>query len=168
MRILGIDPGSVVSGYGILDREGPRLHYVTHGTIRPPKGEALPVRIHHIHRELCGVIETHHPEAVAVEKIFHARNAASALKLGHARGVAILAAVQAGLPIHEYSPLEVKQAVVGYGRATKEQVQRMTRILLALPDVVPEDAADALAVAICHAHAGKIYDLRRRGIGAPR
>jgi crossover junction endodeoxyribonuclease RuvC len=112
----------------------------------------LALRLHRIYSEICRLIATHHPDAVAVEQVFMARNPASALKLGHARGIALLAGVNAGLPVFEYSALQVKSAVVGYGRAGKNQVQQMTRVLLKLPEIAQEDAADALAVAICHAH----------------
>jgi len=152
MRILGIDPGSKATGYGFIEQQGNRLLHLDNGAIFTRSNDALPERLQLIYRELCRLIEHYRPEAVAVEQVFMARNPASALKLGHARGVALLAGINAGLPVAEYSALQVKSAVVGYGRAGKNQVQQMTRTLLNLPEIAQEDAADALAVAICHAH----------------
>lgn len=152
MRILGIDPGSKATGYGFIEQQGNRLIHLDNGAIFTRSNDALPLRLQQIYRQLCQLIEQHRPDAVAVEQIFMARNPASALKLGHARGVALLAGINADLPVAEYSALQVKSAVVGYGRAGKSQVQQMTRTLLNLPEIAQEDAADALAVAICHAH----------------
>ncbi len=152
MRILGIDPGSRATGYGFIEQQGNRLIHLDNGAIFTQSKAALAERLQKIYQELCRLIEKFQPEAVAVEQVFMARNPASALKLGHARGVALLAGINAGLPVAEYSALQVKSAVVGYGRAGKNQVQQMTRTLLNLPEIAQEDAADALAVAICHAH----------------
>lgn len=152
MRILGIDPGSKATGYGFIEQQGNRLIHLDNGAIFTRSQDALANRLQQIYQELCLLIERHHPDAVAVEQVFMARNPASALKLGHARGIALLAGINAGLPVAEYSALQVKSAVVGYGRAGKNQVQQMTRTLLNLPEIAQEDAADALAVAICHAH----------------
>ncbi len=152
MRILGIDPGSKATGYGFIEQCGNRLIHLDNGAIFTHSKDALAVRLQIIYRELCTLIEKYQPEAVAVEQVFMARNPASALKLGHARGIALLAGINAGLPVAEYSALQVKSAVVGYGRAGKNQVQHMTKTLLNLPEIAQEDAADALAVAICHAH----------------
>ena len=152
MRILGIDPGSKATGYGFIEQQGNRLIHLDNGAIFTHSKDALAIRLQIIYRELCALIEKHRPEAVAVEQVFMARNPASALKLGHARGIALLAGINAGLPVAEYSALQVKSAVVGYGRAGKNQVQHMTKTLLNLPEIAQEDAADALAVAICHAH----------------
>lgn len=152
MRILGIDPGSKATGYGFIEQQGNRLIHLDNGAIFTRSKDALAERLQLIYQELCKLIEQHRPDAVAVEQVFMARNPASALKLGHARGVALLAGINAGLPVAEYSALQVKSAVVGYGRAGKNQVQQMTRTLLNLPEIAQEDAADALAVAICHAH----------------
>jgi crossover junction endodeoxyribonuclease RuvC len=177
LRILGVDPGSRVTGYGIVEMEGNRLIHVAHGTIAPPAGEALPARLAAIYRGLSEVLQTHRPVEVGVEDIFHARNPQSALKLGQARGVALLAAEMASLPVIEYTPMQVKSAVVGYGRADKVQVQEMVRRLLALPETPGPDAADALAVAICHLQSSrtlKSYAVRRVGrhpdasVAAPR
>jgi crossover junction endodeoxyribonuclease RuvC len=152
MRILGIDPGTRRTGYGILEQRGNRLLHIDNGVIPTSSSQPLAERLHLIHRELSRIIGCYGPQAVAVEQIFLAKNALSALKLGHARGVAMLAGTLAGLPVAEYSALQVKSAVVGYGKADKGQVQHMVRILLALPEIAQEDASDALAVAICHAH----------------
>ena len=153
MRIFGIDPGSERTGYGCVETDGRRHQLVACGAISALAGDAFPQRLARIHRELLAVLATCRPECVAVESVFHAINARTALKLGHARGVAILAAVEAGCTVVEYSPAEIKRAVVGYGRAEKHQVQQMIKLLLGLDKVPsPHDAADALAVAICHLH----------------
>lgn len=152
MRILGIDPGSRATGYGIVEKQGNRLKHIDNGVILTGSDAPLSERLGIIYHQLSGVIDTYAPSAVAVEQIFLARNALSALKLGHARGVALLVGVHHNLPVFEYTALQVKSAVVGYGRASKGQIQDMVRILLGLPEVAQEDASDALAVAICHAH----------------
>lgn len=153
MRICGIDPGSERTGYGCVETDGRRHHLVTCGAITARPGDPFPHRLARIHRELVAVLSACRPDCVAVESVFHSVNARSALKLGHARGVAILAAVEAGCDVVEYSPAEVKRAVVGYGRAEKHQVQQMIKLLLGLDKVPsPHDIADALAVAICHLH----------------
>ncbi len=153
MRIFGIDPGSRRTGYGCIDHDGSRHRLIVCGAIAAPARASFPEKLKVIHAELVQLLSTCQPECVAVESVFHARNVRSALKLGHARGVAILAASQVGLPVAEYTPTEIKRAVVGYGRAEKHQVQQMIKLLLGL-DAVPtsHDAADALAVALCHAH----------------
>jgi crossover junction endodeoxyribonuclease RuvC len=153
VRIFGIDPGSIRTGYGCVDTDGGRHRFVTCGALAAPAGTALPERLLAIHAGLSEAIGASAPDCVVVENLFHARNVRSALTLGHARGVAILAAVQAGLPVAEYTPAEIKMSVVGYGRAEKAQVQRMIMLLLGL-DTAPSplDASDALAVALCHAH----------------
>ena len=153
MRIFGIDPGSERTGYGCVETDGRRHHLIACGAITVATGDTFPQRLARIHRELVSLIASHRPQCVAVESLFHAANARSALKLGHARGVAILAAVQSGCDVVEYTPAEVKRAVVGYGRADKHQVQQMIKLLLGLSKApTPHDAADALAVAICHLH----------------
>ena len=152
MRIFGIDPGTNATGYGAIDSDGNAHTLVEYGAIRSPRS-AFAERLHFIHTELLKVIERCRPERIVVENLFYAANVKSALRLGHVRGVTLLAGVSRGLPVFEYSPLEVKQAVVGYGRADKEQVQRMVMILLKLDEPPePHDAADALAVALCDAH----------------
>jgi crossover junction endodeoxyribonuclease RuvC len=157
MRVFGIDCGTEITGYGVVDwidsaRE-PRLVPIAAGGIRPPKKSTLPERLAFVHAEIALLLELHRPDIVSVEEVFYSVNAKSALKLGHVRGVALLAAAIQGLPVAEYAPLAIKSAVVGYGLAQKEQVQFMVTRLLNL-DHTPEpaDAADALAIAICHAH----------------
>ena len=153
MRIFGIDPGSERTGYGCVETDGRRHQLVACGVISARPGDPFPQRLARIHRDLVARLAACHPECVAVESLFHAVNARSALKLGHARGVAIVAAVEAGCEVVEYTPAEIKRAVVGYGRAEKHQVQQMIKLLLGLDEAPsPHDAADALAVAICHLH----------------
>lgn len=152
MRVLGIDPGSRITGYGIIDKEGNRLIHVDNGAIFTDAHRDFPLRLQRIYRGLADIIARHRPDAMAVENIFFATNVQSALKLGQARGAAIVAGVNADLPVFEYTALQVKQAVVGHGRADKQQVQKMLKALLNLPEVAQEDASDALAVAVCHAH----------------
>ena len=153
MRVFGIDPGSIRTGYGCVDTDGRRHRLVLCGAIRVGDAGTFPDRLAAIYRELSALLRDCKPECVAIENLFHAANVRSALKLGHARGVAMLAAVEAGLPVVEYTPAEIKRAVVGYGRAEKSQVQQMMKLLLRM-DRAPEphDAADALAVAVCHLH----------------
>jgi len=152
MRILGIDPGSKATGYGVIDIEGNRLRHVDNGIVAPRSADPLPLKLKHIYAGLERLIAEFRPEAMAIEQIFLAKNPHSALILGHARGTAMLAGVNAGLAVHEYTAMQVKSAVVGYGRASKGQVQQMVKALLKLPEIAQEDAADALAVAICHAN----------------
>ena len=153
MKIFGIDPGSDRTGYGCIETLGSRHRLVICGTISAPARATFPEKLKHIHAGLAALLARHRPECVAIENVFHARNVRSALKLGHARGVALLAACEAGLPVVEYAPAEIKRAVVGFGRAEKVQVQQMIKLLLGLDAVpAPHDAADALAVAICHVH----------------
>ncbi|HZI83550.1 MAG TPA: crossover junction endodeoxyribonuclease RuvC [Casimicrobiaceae bacterium] len=162
-RILGIDPGLRVTGFGLIVAAGGRLQYVASGCVRNTRGE-LPDRLHVIIRDLGNVIIEHRPTEVAVEKVFVNANPHSTLLLGQARGAAISAAVLADLPVAEYTALQIKQAVVGHGKAAKQQVQEMVRRLLALPSAPSADAADALACAICHAHGGEgLLGLRRGG-----
>ena len=154
MRVFGIDPGSVRTGYGCIETDGRRHRLIACGAIAAGARAALPARLQEIHDQLRDLIARSHPDCVVIENLFHARNVKSALVLGHARGVAVLAAVQAGLPIVEYTPAEIKASVVGYGRADKHQMQQMVKLLLGLDTApTPHDAADALAVAICHVHA---------------
>ncbi len=165
-RILGIDPGLRVTGFGVLIQQGNKLIYVTSGCIRA-SGDSLPVRLGIIARDLAHVIAEECPTEVAVERVFVNINPNSTLLLGQARGAAIAAAVLAGLPVHEYTAGQVKQAVVGRGRALKPQVQEMVRRLLQLPGIPSPDAADALACAICHAH-GSVGVGELRGSGYTR
>ncbi len=162
MLVLGIDPGTAITGYGLVKGEGDDLTLVAYGAITTPSDWPLPERLQRIYRELMALIEDQQPTAVAVEELFFSKNVRTALSVGQARGVALLAAANAGLPIHEYTPLQVKQAIAGYGRATKDQVQQMVRMLLALDSVPqPDDAADAIAVAICHIHSAKLTAMLR-------
>ena len=153
MRVLGIDCGSRVTGYGVIDSDGADCVFVDCGVVQVNPSHPLPLRLKNIHDGLVEVIRTSRPDIAAFESVFHSSNAQSALKLGHARGVCMVAAAAANLPIFEYSPAEVKSSVTGYGRAEKAQVQQMVCALLRLTSS-PEryDASDALAVAICHAH----------------
>ncbi len=154
LRILGIDPGLRITGFGIIEKTGSSLSYITSGCIKSA-GSELPERLKSILQGLREVIAVHHPRQVAVEKVFVNVNPQSTLALGQARGTAICAAVDAGLPVAEYTALQIKQAVVGKGHAKKEQVQEMVKRLLRLAGVPSPDAADALACAICHAHGGQ-------------
>jgi len=151
-RILGIDPGSRATGYGVIEKRGNRLFYVTCGVIRLGSKYSFTDRLKIIFDGLCEVIASHKPTVAAVEDVFVAANPRTALKLGHARGVAVLAALHNGLKVHDYTPRMVKQAVVGYGNADKYQVQQMVRVLLQLSAAPSADASDALAVAMCHAN----------------
>jgi crossover junction endodeoxyribonuclease RuvC len=159
MRILGIDPGSNATGYGVVDQSGGKLIHVAHGIIRPPKDVGTADRLAFIHRGLTQLVAEFAPDASAIESIFVAANARSALVLGQARGVALAVLGLTALPVTEISAREVKKAVVGTGSATKSQVQAMVKRLLELEKVPPTDAADALAIAICQAHAGKLASL---------
>jgi len=157
MRVMGIDPGSIKSGYGIVDKVGQQLQAVEYGVIKTPAKALLPKKLLTINVRLRELIEKFQPDVAAVEDVFFAQNAKSALKLGQSRGAILLTAAQAGLEVAEYSPLEVKQSVVGYGRADKMQVQQMVKNLLGLQELPrPDDAADALAIAICHHHSAKM------------
>ena len=156
MRVFGIDPGSQRTGYGCVDSDGRRHQLVVCGAVHAGVAATFPEQLSIIYRQLSALIAAQRPDCVAIENIFHAVNARSALKLGHARGVAMLAATEAGVTVVEYTPAEIKRAVVGYGRAEKAQVGQMVKLLLGLGAVpTPHDAADALAVAICHLHGGK-------------
>jgi crossover junction endodeoxyribonuclease RuvC len=151
VRIFGIDPGSERTGYGCVETDGSRHRVIVSGAISNAPSAPFPEKLLHIHTGLAALLADYRPDAVAIENLFHAANARSALKLGHARGVAMLAAVEAGLSVAEYTPAEIKRAVVGYGRAEKHQVQQMVKLLLGLGTLPsPYDAADALAVALCH------------------
>ena len=165
MRILGIDPGSTVTGYGVVERVDAKLVHLTHGTLRPPKSQELAARLAAIQSGLAEVIEAHTPDLAVVEQVFVASSPRSALILGQARGVALAAVAAAGLPVEEMSAREIKQAVVGTGAAAKSQVQLMVKRLLQLERKPPQDAADALAAAICRAHRGRFAEMAR---GTPR
>ena len=154
MIVLGIDPGTAATGYGIVEREGSRLRAIDYGCFETLAADELPRRLLHIHQAVSELIAEHRPALVGVERLFFNRNVQTAFAVGQARGVVLLAAAQAGVPVFEYGPHEVKMAVTGYGRAGKAQVQRMVQVVLNMPVLPrPDDAADALAVAICLAHA---------------
>ena len=159
MRILGIDCGSRITGYGVIDGGGADCCFVQCGAIRTKATDSLASRLRTIHNGILAIINEFRPDAAAFESLFYASNVQSALKLGHVRGVSIFAAAEANIPVFEYSPLEVKSAVTGYGRAEKLQVQQMVRVLLKL-QTAPEtyDASDALAVAICHLHSARFKE----------
>jgi crossover junction endodeoxyribonuclease RuvC len=161
MLAIGIDPGTAITGYGVLREESDgSLTVIDYGVIETSSREAMPQRLVQLYQELKDIIQLHQPQSGAVEKLFFARNVRTALSVGQARGVALLALAEAGVEIAEYSPNEVKQAVAGYGAADKHQVQAMVQALLELDQIPqPDDAADALAVAICHIHSARIRSL---------
>ena len=160
MLVIGIDPGTATTGYGLIREQDRDPVLVAYGTIQTPAGMPMPQRLVQIYVELTQLIALHRPETGAVEKLFFQRNVSTAMTVGQARGVALLALAQAGLPVGEYNPKDVKQAVAGYGGADKVQMQGMVRAILNLADVPrPDDAADALAVAICHLHSARLKAL---------
>lgn len=166
MLILGIDPGIATTGYGLVESIGQELTAVEYGVIETKAELCLSERLQTLYRNLREVIGRGRPQVAAIEELFFSRNARTAMIVGHARGVALLAAAEAGLSVFEYTPLEVKDAVAGYGRASKGQMQDMTRLLLKLDSVPrPDDAADALAVAICHAHSSCLAAILRDRTG---
>ncbi len=161
--ILGIDPGTGTTGYGVIVAQGSRLRSMDYGAIRTKAGEEMSERLCVLHDSLKDLIKAVNPDVVAVEQLFFNTNVATALAVGQARGVILLTAAQAGIPLAEYTPLQVKQTVTGHGRATKQQVGFMVKALLNLETIPrPDDAADALAIAICHAHMGASYDNQTR------
>ncbi len=151
-RILGIDPGSRITGYGVIEADRGNLFFVSCGVVKTTARYPLNYRLNEIFEGLNEVVQLHEPVVAAVEEVFMSENPRSALKLGQARGAAVLAAMQNGLNVHDYSPRAIKQAVCGYGQADKQQVQHMVRVLLNLSKSPSSDAADALSVAICHAN----------------
>ncbi len=180
MRALGIDPGTNTTGYGVVDMEGDNLSFAGCGELSISRKVSFPVKLKEIYDGILQVIDKYKPDFVVVEDVFFAKNANSSMKLGQAKGAAILAAVNSALPVFEYTPLQVKRAVAGYGAAKKWQIQRMVATLLGIEHQssvggrrsavlgdIPEDAADALALAICHLHSRKIKDMinRTSGIG---
>jgi crossover junction endodeoxyribonuclease RuvC len=170
MLALGIDPGTATTGYGFV-RAADGLEAVAYGVITTPAGLPMAERLAQIHDTLASLIARHQPGEAAVEKLFFQKNVKTAISVAQGRGVALLAAAKAGLPVAEYSPLEIKQSVAGYGGADKTQMQHMVRALLNLPDLPqPDDAADALAIAICHLHSAQMRQLietARQGATAP-
>jgi crossover junction endodeoxyribonuclease RuvC len=151
MIILGIDPGTRITGYGLIESHGQKTQHIDNGNIVTPSQAAMPERLAYIFAHIEQLILAHHPEVLALEKAFIAKNAASALKLGQCRGLVMVAAERARIPTHEYNATSVKSALCGNGRADKQQIQKMVALLLELPEVAAEDASDALALALCHA-----------------
>jgi crossover junction endodeoxyribonuclease RuvC len=160
MRVLGIDPGTAITGYGVVEELSGGLKSLAFGAVRTPAGEPLPARLQLIYRGVKALAMEWEPAAAAVEELFFSSNVRTAMSVGQARGVALLALADAGLDVAEYTPLTIKQAVTGYGSADKTQMQEMVRLLLGLAQVPrPDDAADALAVAICHLHSAHLTRL---------
>lgn len=171
MRILGVDPGSEITGYGVIDAsaDGAQLRVIDFGEIRGDVARRpLPERLAHLHAGLARVIQATRPASVVVEGLFYAKNARAALTIGHARGVALLAAAERGIPVVEYAPPEVKRAICGNGAARKPQVQYMVQRLLSLAEAPPVDASDALAIAICHARRLHGIELEARQVPTTR
>jgi crossover junction endodeoxyribonuclease RuvC len=157
VRVLGIDPGTAITGWGMVEGEGDELVMIAYGTITTPARTPLPERLQIIYHQLTEIIHQWQPETSAIEELFFSKNAKTALAVGHGRGAAMLALANAGLAIEEYKPLEIKQAITGYGGADKQQMQQMVKLLLSLDEIPrPDDAADALAVAICHLHSARL------------
>ncbi len=172
-RIIGIDPGTMVTGWGVVEASGASVNHIAHGTIATVGAPTQAERLSLIYRGVEEVIRLHKPDGMSLERVFFARNAQSALKLGQARGIALLAAAHCGLMVHEYAAVEIKMAVVGYGQASKEQVQKMVAALLHIGGKMAADAADALAAAICHVHRESFQSrileaLPGAGVGTPR
>lgn len=168
MVIMGIDPGFAIMGFGIIDYRGNRFHTMEYGVIRTPAAMLLPERLLLIEEGLVALIDKYKPEAISVEDLYFNTNSKTAIKVGQGRGVALLCAARAGIPVFEYTPLQVKQGVTGYGRADKNQVQYMVKVLLNLMEIPkPDDAADALAIAICHAHSHNSMEKNPEITGSP-
>ena len=155
MLVLGVDPGSRITGYGLVEEKNREISCIGAGIIKPPDKMPFPRKIHRIFQGLAEILERYSPGEMAVEDLFFAKNARSSLKLGHARGAALIAAGQYDIPVFEYTPLAIKKSVVGYGRADKEQVRSMVKIILRLQKPVPLDASDALAAAVCHVNSSR-------------
>ena len=159
MRILGVDPGYAISGYAIVDYEGNKFKVVKYGVVRNPSKMQMQKRLNKLFDKYSEIIQTYEPDHMAIEELFFNKNVKTAIAVGQARGVHIVAASQKNIPVYEYTPLQVKQGVVGYGRAEKKQVQEMVKLLLNLKTIPqPDDAADALAISICHAHTNRFSD----------
>lgn len=161
MLVLGVDPGSRVTGYGLVEKKDHEVRCVYAGLIRPPETTPFYHRIHSIFETMVEIMGHYRPCEMAIEDLFYAKNIQSSLKLGHARGAVLIAAVQCNIPIFEYTPLEIKKSVVGYGRAGKEQVRSMVQVILRFKGELPLDASDALAAAICHINWSRFEALRR-------
>lgn len=153
MKILGIDPGIAIVGFGVIEYDGVNFRVIDYGAVTSPAHTPLPSRLKMVYDDMCYIIDKFKPDQVAIEELFFNNNAKTAITVGQARGVLVLAAENNHIPVYEYTPLQVKQAVVGYGRAEKKQVQQMVKSILHLHEVPkPDDTADALAIAVCHAH----------------
>lgn len=153
MKILGIDPGIAIVGFGIIEYDGVNFKVIDYGAVTSPAHTPVPARLKMVYDDMCYIIEKYKPDQVAIEELFFNNNAKTAITVGQARGVLVLAAENNKIPVYEYTPLQVKQAVVGFGRAEKKQVQQMVKSILKLHEVPkPDDTADALAIAVCHAH----------------
>ena len=159
MRVIGVDPGSRACGYGVVESSGNELKYIKSGTIVPPANCSLPKRLDHIYRGIVSVIDKFSPTCMSIEEIFFAKNAKSAIKLGQARGVAILAAANNELSVNEYAPTKIKLAITGKGRANKNEMQRMLSLLLGIDDFASTDESDAVATAICHINFSKFESI---------
>lgn len=160
MIILGFDPGIAIVGFGVIDKKGNSIRPIQYGSINTKAELDIGTRLKQVYDGAKEIIETYKPEVVSIEKLFFNKNVTTAMTVGQARGVLMLAAVEAELPIYEYTPLQIKQALVGYGRAEKKQIQEMVRMYLNLKEVPkPDDVADALAIAICHAHSVKMTNI---------
>ncbi|HEY4720239.1 MAG TPA: crossover junction endodeoxyribonuclease RuvC [Anaerolineae bacterium] len=160
MIVLGLDPGTAITGYGLVREEDSQAVAVAHGVITTPSDQTLPDRLVTIYREITRLVEQYRPDHAAIEQLFFNKNVRTALAVGHSRGVVMLALAQANIRIFEYTPLEVKQAITGNGRADKRQIQEMIKLLLNLDQIPrPDDAADALAIAVCHLHSARITTL---------
>ena len=160
--MLGVDPGSRITGYGLLEEQNSRISFIDAGLIKPPEKLPFARKIHRIFQGTAELLERFGPDAMAVEDLFYAKNARSSLKLGHARGAILAAAGQHDISVFEYTPLEIKKSVVGYGRADKEQVRSMVNAILGLKKQVPIDASDALATAICHVNSSRLRMLQEK------
>lgn len=163
MKILGIDPGYAIVGYGVLDYDGYKFKTLGYGAITTEAGTSFTLRLMDIYNDMMTVLTKFKPDAVSIEKLFFNTNQKTGIDVAQARGVIVLAATQCGVPVYEYTPLQVKQSVVGYGRAEKSQVMEMTRSILGLAKVPkPDDTADALAIAICHGHSSSAVNFGQR------
>lgn len=157
MRILGIDPGTAITGFGVIDYDGKTFKFVDAGVIRTPKEQPMNERLSTVYDEMHELLKEFKPDVLSIELLFFARNVTTAMTVGQSRGIVMLAATQAGIPIYEYTPMQVKQAVTGYGKADKKQIQEMVKNLLKLDQIPkPDDAADGLAIAITHAGQGRV------------
>ena len=164
MRILGIDPGIAIVGYGVVDKEGNRYKTVAYDAVTTKAHTPLEDRLEKVYNGVCGIIKEYKPDAMSIEELFFNNNAKTALTVGQARGVIILAAVQNHIPVYEYTPLQVKQALTGYGRASKTQIQQMMKSMLGLTEVPkPDDVADALAIAVCHGNSMRFNSIKQFG-----